>query len=76
MNISDIFIKQQRDSYKIKEHYIMKLEGKKAVWSEYQKEIADDNFFYVRSCIRQNFFPGSEDTFLKIMRDLLEKRCL
>ncbi len=51
----------------------MKIEGKKAIWSEYQKEIADDKFFYVRSCIRQNFFPGSEIAFLKIMRDVLNK---
>ena len=51
----------------------MKNEGKKAIWSEYQKEIADDNFFYVRSCIRQNFFPGSEVAFLRILRDVLHK---
>ncbi len=54
----------------------MNIEGKKAIWSEYQKEIADDNFFYVRSCIRQNFFPGSEVAFLKIMRDSTEERCI
>jgi heterodisulfide reductase subunit B len=51
----------------------MRQEGKKAIWSEYQKEIADDNFFYVRSCIRQNFFPGSEVAFLRIMKDILGK---
>ena len=51
----------------------MKLEGKKAIWSEYQKEIEDDHYFYVRSCIRQNFFPGSEVAFLRIMRDVLKK---
>lgn len=51
----------------------MKIEGKKVIWQEYQKEIADDNFFYVRSCIRQNFFPGSEKTFLRIMKDVLGK---
>lgn len=38
-------------------------------WQEYQKEIADDKYFYVRSCIRQNFFPGSEAVFLKILRE-------
>ena len=48
-------------------------EGKKRIWSEYQKEIADDHFFYVRSCIRQSFFPGSEQFFLKLMRDILGK---
>ena len=37
-------------------------------WKEFQKEIADDHYFYVRSCIRQNFFPGSEQAFLNIMR--------
>jgi heterodisulfide reductase subunit B len=38
-----------------------------------QKEIAGDNYYYVRSCIRQNFFPGSETVFLKIIRNLLGK---
>jgi len=42
-------------------------------WADYQKEIASDNYFYVRSCIRQNFFPGSEQTFLKIIREELGK---
>lgn len=51
----------------------MKQEGKKRVWQDYQKEIADDHYFYVRSCIRQNFFPGAEQTFLKIMREELGK---
>ncbi len=37
-------------------------------WAEYQKEIADDRYYYARSCIRQNFFPGSEAAFLDIMR--------
>ncbi len=39
-------------------------------WREYEKEIADDRYYYARSCIRQNFFPGSETTFLRIMRQL------
>lgn len=30
-------------------------QGKQKIWSEYQKEIPDDKWFYVRSCIRQNF---------------------
>ena len=51
----------------------MNIAGKRNIWSSYQKEIADDRFFYVRSCVRQNFFPGSEKTFLRIMRDELSK---
>jgi heterodisulfide reductase subunit B len=47
--------------------------GKKQVWKDYQKDIASDDFYYARSCIRQNFFPGSEETFLKIVRDILGK---
>ncbi len=46
---------------------------KKRIWEEYQKEIADDHYFYVRSCIRQTFFPGSETTFLKLLRTDLAK---
>jgi heterodisulfide reductase subunit B len=51
----------------------MKPEGKKRIWAEYQKEIPDDHFFYVRSCIRQTFFPGSEQVVLKILRNDLGK---
>ncbi len=51
----------------------MIIEGKKRLWQEYQKEIATDNFFYVRSCVRQNFFPGAEQTFLRILRESLGK---
>jgi heterodisulfide reductase subunit B len=51
----------------------MNIEGKKIIWKEYQKEIAADDFFYVRSCVRQSFFPGSETTFLKILRETLGK---
>ncbi len=47
--------------------------GKKKIWTDYQKEIADDNYYYARSCIRQNFFPGSEETFLKIVGEILGK---
>ncbi|MCX6240286.1 MAG: heterodisulfide reductase-related iron-sulfur binding cluster [Bacteroidetes bacterium] len=47
----------------------MKLEGKRLIWNEYQKEIADDNYFYVRSCVRQNFFPAAEKTFLRYMKE-------
>nr|HPH01049.1 heterodisulfide reductase subunit B [Tenuifilaceae bacterium] len=48
-------------------------EVKKKIWSEYQKEIADDKFYFVRSCIRQTFFPGSDTVYLKILRDVLGK---
>lgn len=46
-------------------------QGKQKIWSDYQKEIPDDHWFYVRSCIRQCFFPASEYYFLKICRDML-----
>ncbi len=42
-------------------------------WSKYQKEIADNHYYYARSCIRQNFFPASENTFLKILQLELKK---
>lgn len=45
----------------------------KRYWNEYQKEIATDDYFYERSCIRQTFFPGSEAVFLKILREELGK---
>ena len=51
----------------------MQMAGKQRIWAEYQKSVPDDHFFYVRSCIRQTFFPGSEQVFLKIMRDDLGK---
>lgn len=44
---------------------------KRSSWTEYQKEIADNDYYYARSCIRQNFFPGSEKAFLNIMRNNL-----
>lgn len=47
--------------------------GKEIIWKEYQKDIADDKYYYARSCIRQNFFPGSETAFLKILREELKK---
>ncbi len=47
---------------------------KRTSWQEYQKEIADDDYFYVRSCIRQNFFPGSEKAFLNIIGKDLGRR--
>ena len=48
----------------------MNLEGKRLIWNEYQKVIAGDNYFYVRSCVRQNFFPGAEKTFLRYMKEM------
>lgn len=42
-------------------------------WKDYQKDIADDDYFYVRSCIRQNFFPGAENLFIDILRNKLGK---
>ena len=45
----------------------------KRYWNAYQKEIAEDHYFYERSCIRQTFFPGSEAAFLRIMREELHK---
>jgi heterodisulfide reductase subunit B len=51
----------------------MILEGKQLIWKKYQKEIAEDKYFYVRSCVRQNFFPGSETTFIRILKEELKK---
>ncbi len=48
-------------------------EGKQKIWSDYQKDIPDDHYFYARSCIRQNFFPAAENVFLDITRDRLGK---
>lgn len=42
-------------------------------WKDYQKEIAGDDYFFVRSCIRQNFFPGAEKLFMEVVRDKLGK---
>ncbi len=47
---------------------------KRSSWKEYQKEIADDDYYYVRSCIRQNFFPGSEKAFLDILTNDLGRK--
>jgi len=42
-------------------------------FEKYSKYIPDDHFWFARSCIRQNFFPGAEQRFLKIMREKLKK---
>ena len=49
----------------------MNLEGKQQIWNDYQKEIADDRYYYARSCIRQTFFPGSEWAYLDIPNNKL-----
>lgn len=46
---------------------------KNTKWLAYQKDIADDHYYFARSCIRQNIFPAAEDVFLKIMRKELGK---
>ena len=51
----------------------MIVEGKQKIWADYQKDIPDDHYYYVRSCIRQSFFPASEVTFLDITRNKLGK---
>ena len=51
----------------------MKTQTETRIWRDYQKNIPEDGFYYLRSCIRQNFFPGSEQAFLKIMREELHK---
>ncbi|MHC1705158.1 MAG: heterodisulfide reductase-related iron-sulfur binding cluster [Tenuifilaceae bacterium] len=54
----------------------MKIEGKRKIWSDYQKEIAYDRFYYVRSCIRQTVFPGAENIYIRILRDVLGKEVI
>lgn len=44
-----------------------------ANWESYQKEIADDNYYFARSCIRQNLFPAAEGIFLRIIGNELGK---
>ena len=46
---------------------------KQIIWKDYQKEIPDDHYFFVRSCIRQNFFPGSEVFFIRLLQKHLNK---
>ena len=49
---------------------------KRKSWQDYQKEIADDHYYYARSCIRQNFFPGSEKFFIDMLHNDLGKDLL
>lgn len=51
----------------------MDIAGKRNIWAKYQKDIADDRYFYLRSCVRQNFFPGSETAFIRILREELNR---
>jgi heterodisulfide reductase subunit B len=51
----------------------METKSHNKAWESYQKDIAVDNFYFARSCIRQNIFPAAEDLFIKIIRDLLGK---
>jgi heterodisulfide reductase subunit B len=46
---------------------------KNEIWSAYQKEIADDRYYFARSCIRQNIFPAAENLYLNILRNDLGK---
>lgn len=50
--------------------------SKAGTWKSYQESIPDDHFYYVRSCIRQTFFPGSEATLLRILKQELGKDVL
>ncbi|MDZ4059244.1 MAG: heterodisulfide reductase subunit B, partial [Bacteroidales bacterium] len=51
----------------------MKAVTRDTLWESYQKDIADDHYYFARSCIRQNFFPAAEGLYLKILRDDLNK---
>jgi heterodisulfide reductase subunit B len=47
--------------------------GKNENWAAYQKEIADDRYYFARSCIRQNFFPAAENLYIEILKKVLGK---
>ncbi len=49
------------------------VKAKNEIWEAYQKDIADNDYYFARSCIRQNIFPAAEDVFLKIMKQELGK---
>lgn len=51
----------------------MQSNTKDSAWESYQKRIADDNYYFARSCIRQNFFPAAEGLFLDILKKNLKK---
>lgn len=52
---------------------ICTMNRKNNVWESYQKEIADDHYYFARSCIRQNFFPAAENLYLDILHNTLGK---
>ncbi len=54
----------------------MKIKAKSVIWSDYQKTIAENDYYFLRSCIRQNLFPGSEWAFLNILKEDLGKNVL
>ena len=43
-------------------------------WEKYQKFIPENEFYYLRSCIRQNFFPASEEFFFENFERKFAKR--
>ena len=45
------------------------MKEKNRIWTLYQKEIAEDHYYFARSCIRQNMFPAAEEIYLKILRE-------
>lgn len=49
------------------------MKSRNQIWENYQKEIAEDNYYFARSCIRQNFFPAAENLYLGILRNELGK---
>jgi heterodisulfide reductase subunit B len=51
----------------------LETKNRSRLWKSYQKEIADNHYYFARSCIRQNFFPASEKVFLKILQEELHK---
>ena len=51
----------------------MKKEKVSETWLAYQKEIADNHYYFARSCIRQNVLPAAEELFLKIIKNDLGK---
>jgi heterodisulfide reductase subunit B len=46
---------------------------KSEIWSAYQKDIADDRYYFARSCIRQNIFPAAENLYINILKNFLGK---
>lgn len=43
------------------------------IWAAHQKEIAEDHYYFARSCIRQNIFSAAENLYLNILKDELGK---